>query len=96
VNVGGEKVTPTEVEAVIEQLPLVRAALVFGRPNAVLGNVVCARVQVAADTDTSRLASAIKGHCHAHLQRHQVPMQIEFVTYELHGERFKKVRTRPS
>jgi acyl-CoA synthetase (AMP-forming)/AMP-acid ligase II len=93
VNVGGEKVTPSEVEAVIEQVPLVRAATVFGRPNPVLGNIVCARVQVAPGTDTSQLRTDIKRHCRRSLGRHEVPMQIDFVTGDLHGERFKKVRT---
>jgi long-chain acyl-CoA synthetase len=93
VNVGGEKVTPSEVEEVIEQVPLVRAATVFGRPNSVLGSIVCARVQVAPGTDTSQLRTDIKRYCRRFLGRHEVPMQIDFVTSDLHGERFKKVRT---
>jgi long-chain acyl-CoA synthetase len=93
VNVGGEKVTPSEVEAVIEQVPLVRAATVFGRPNPVLGNVVCARVQVPPGTDIAGVRTEIKRHCRARLARHQVPMQIEFVTDDLYSDRFKKIRS---
>ena len=47
-NVGGHKVNPAEVEAVLLGCPGVREARVFGRPNSVLGTLLCAEV-VAGD-----------------------------------------------
>jgi len=44
VNVGGEKVNPLDVERVIEAVPGVAQARVFGRKNSVLGQVLCAEV----------------------------------------------------
>jgi acyl-coenzyme A synthetase/AMP-(fatty) acid ligase len=49
VNVGGHKVNPAEVEAVLLAYPGVREARVYGRDNSVLGQILCAEV-VAAST----------------------------------------------
>jgi acyl-coenzyme A synthetase/AMP-(fatty) acid ligase len=44
VNVGGHKVRPGEVEAVLLACPGVREARVFGRASSVLGELLCAEV----------------------------------------------------
>lgn len=44
VNVGGNKVNPTEVEQQLLQHPAVRSGRVYGRSNSVLGQVLCAEV----------------------------------------------------
>ncbi len=44
INVGGLKVNPREVEEVINAHPAVVACRVFGRPNAVIGQLLCAEV----------------------------------------------------
>src|SRR5207247_5553917 len=45
INVGGAKVYPQEVEAVILELAEVAEATVWGAPNPITGNIVCARVR---------------------------------------------------
>lgn len=44
VNVGGHKVNPHEVEALLRSHPDVREARVFGRKSSVMGQVLCAEV----------------------------------------------------
>ena len=46
INVGGEKVSPMEVEQTILELDCVGNAVVFGEPHALLGQVVAARVSM--------------------------------------------------
>lgn len=42
INVGGHKVDPEQVEAILEQMPEVQSALVYGRDNPVTGKLVAA------------------------------------------------------
>jgi O-succinylbenzoic acid--CoA ligase len=42
---GGEKIAPLEVERVVEAVPGVRRACVFGMPDAVWGEVVCLAIE---------------------------------------------------
>ncbi len=51
VNVGGDKVNPQEVEAVLGEHPGVGHVRVFGRKNSVMGQILCAEV-VQAKTDS--------------------------------------------
>jgi acyl-CoA synthetase (AMP-forming)/AMP-acid ligase II len=89
INVGGEKVFPQEVEAVILELPEVAEATVWGAPNPITGQIVCARVRPrGANLDVK----TIRAHCAARLERYKVPLKIELVDTPLHGSRFKKLR----
>jgi acyl-coenzyme A synthetase/AMP-(fatty) acid ligase len=56
VNVGGDKVNPQEVEAVLGEHPGVGHVRVFGRKNSVMGQILCAEV-VPAKAD-GRLPTA--------------------------------------
>lgn len=51
VNVGGDKVSPWEVEAVLSEHPGVGHVRVFGRKNSVMGQILCAEV-VRAKADS--------------------------------------------
>jgi acyl-CoA synthetase (AMP-forming)/AMP-acid ligase II len=93
VNVGGEKVFPAEVEAVIQGLDNVAEALVFGEANPLLGQIVCARVRLLnKDEGLKDFTRRLKRHCRAHLQHYKVPVKVEVVDGPQHSERFKKVR----
>jgi len=63
VIVGGENVAPGEVEAVLESIPGVAAALAFGVPDAELGEVVGAALLRSADPppDDDALARRLAG-----------------------------------
>ena len=80
VNVGGLKVNPEEVEAIINQHPLVRMALVRGRRNPVTGALVVADVVlrdgVAGDEALSR---EITEMCLNALAPHKAPAIVRFV-----------------
>lgn len=90
INVGGEKVFPAEVEAVIQELPAVAEVTVFGERNPIIGNMVCCRVRPRGSADG--LPEQIRAHCHAHLPRYKVPVKVTLVHDEQHTERFKKRR----
>jgi acyl-coenzyme A synthetase/AMP-(fatty) acid ligase len=86
INVGGLKVHPEEVEAVINADPRVRMSLVRARRNPITGAVVVAEV-VLADADAAgaagAAADALKSElldaCRRALPAHKVPTMLRFV-----------------
>jgi len=92
INVGGAKVFPQEVEAVIEQCPGVVDVAVAGEPNALLGAIVVARILASEGIDASTLKSRVIAFCRERLSRHQIPQKIVFVEGPLTSLRSKKAR----
>ena len=85
INVGGLKVHPEEVEAVINRHPSVRMSMVRGRANPITGAVVTAEValvdpQAAGSPELkSALRASIIALCRAALPPHKAPATIRFV-----------------
>jgi len=81
VNVGGLKVHPEEVEAIINRHPAVRVSLVHPRRNAITGSVVVADVVLRehVDADAEGLRREIVELCIGQLARHKVPASVRFV-----------------
>ena len=77
INVGGYKVNPGEVEVAIQDIEGVRQAMVYGKTNSILGNVLCADVVLEPGFTLTELD--IKKVLGAQLQDFNVPRRIEFV-----------------
>jgi long-chain acyl-CoA synthetase len=92
INVGGEKVYPAEVESVIQQIENVAEVTVFGEKNPITGNIVCANVSLREPEDAKAAVLRIKKYCRAHMPVFKVPVKVNIVDEEMHGERFKKMR----
>ncbi len=92
INVGGEKVYPTEVENVLLQMDNVQDVTVSGRSNPLTGAVVAARFSLAQPEDPAAFRRRVQTFCQSRLERFKVPMFIEIVTDPQHTARFKKRR----
>jgi acyl-coenzyme A synthetase/AMP-(fatty) acid ligase len=79
INVGGMKVHPEEVEAVINRHPAVRMSLVKARKSPFTGAVVVADV-VVRDEPSEGLQRDILASCRERLAPHKVPAAIRFVS----------------
>jgi acyl-coenzyme A synthetase/AMP-(fatty) acid ligase len=86
INVGGLKVYPEEVEAVINSNPWVRMSLVKARRNPITGAVVTADVVLTDDTSGSgdrplveALTREIIDSCRRTLPAHKVPAMVRIV-----------------
>lgn len=77
INVGGYKVNPSEVENAIMAMDGVRQALVYGKANSILGNVLCADVQLEEGCTLTELE--IKKALAVLLQDFKIPRRIKFV-----------------
>ena len=77
INVGGYKVNPGEVENILLSIYGVKQVLVYGKANSILGNVLCADIQLedgVALTDVE-----IKKALRSQLQDFKIPRRIKFV-----------------
>ena len=86
INVGGLKVHPEEIEAVINSHPSVRMSLVKGRRNPITGSIVVAEVVLDADVagpdpDLPALKSDILRTCRETLAPHKAPASLRFVSH---------------
>jgi acyl-coenzyme A synthetase/AMP-(fatty) acid ligase len=85
INVGGLKVHPEEVEAVVNRHPAVRMSLVRARRNPITGAVVTADVALvepqaaASPEDKAALRASIMAMCRTVLPAHKAPATIRFV-----------------
>jgi acyl-coenzyme A synthetase/AMP-(fatty) acid ligase len=85
INVGGLKVYPEEVEAVLNSDPRVRMSLVRARRNPITGAVVVADVVLAnpASPDAADAPDTVKSDlldaCRRNLAAHKVPAMLRFV-----------------
>ena len=80
INVGGAKVHPEEVEAVVNMQAGVRASLVKARKNPITGALIVADVVLEGDVSASdALRAAIIAACRQRLAPHKVPALVRFV-----------------
>jgi acyl-CoA synthetase (AMP-forming)/AMP-acid ligase II len=81
INVGGQKVFPEEVEAVIVQHPAVRVARVWARQSPIVGAVVAADVVLRPDSamNFAEVRTEVLQHCHSRLARWKVPATVRQV-----------------
>jgi len=86
INVGGLKVYPEEVEAVINRHPAVRMSIVRSRKNPLTGSLVAADVVLKGGPDPGVINSQIADFkreilqiCHQSLAAHKIPATIRCV-----------------
>jgi acyl-CoA synthetase (AMP-forming)/AMP-acid ligase II len=80
INIGGQKVHPEEVEAVINRHPEVQMSLVRARKNPITGAIVVADVVVTPEhAALAVLKGQIIAACRGALARYKVPAIIRFV-----------------
>jgi acyl-coenzyme A synthetase/AMP-(fatty) acid ligase len=96
INVGGLKVHPEEVEAVINRHPQVLMSLVRTKSNPITGSLVVADVVLTAPQLASRDVRALQGDilalCRKSLSFYKVPTAINFIPALAVGESGKLVR----
>ncbi|MDI3567014.1 class I adenylate-forming enzyme family protein [Bradyrhizobium sp. Arg816] len=82
INIGGLKVHPEEIEAVINRHANVRMSRAKSRRSPITGGIVVADVILADGTDQARakeIRDQILDQCRAQLASHKVPAVIRFV-----------------
>lgn len=92
INVGGEKVLPSEVESVLFQMPHVNDCIVYGEGNPITGQMVVAKVLYDEDIKNSELKRQVVAFCSDKLTRYKIPAKVIKMSESEFTERFKKKR----
>lgn len=92
INVGGEKVLPSEVESVLFQMPHVNDCVVYGENNPITGQMVVAKVLYDEDIKLSELKKLVVEFCKEKLTRYKIPAKVIKMSESEFTERFKKKR----
>lgn len=80
VNIGGTKVHPEDVEAIVNAHPGIAACQVTARPSPIVGAILALQVApVAPDGDAAGLAASVRAWCREHLPREAQPATIKIV-----------------
>ena len=92
INVGGEKVLPSEVESVVLELEEVKDCLAFGEENAITGQMVAVKVVLSDGIDKKDARKLIRNYCKIHLDTYKRPAKLLFIDKVNYSERYKKIR----
>jgi acyl-coenzyme A synthetase/AMP-(fatty) acid ligase len=77
INVGGYKINPIEVENYILEIEGIVQAMVYGKSNSVLGNILCADVKLIENCQLTE--NEIRSQLISKIQDFKVPRRIKFV-----------------
>jgi acyl-coenzyme A synthetase/AMP-(fatty) acid ligase len=77
INIGGYKVNPYEIEDVLSSINGVRSVIVYGKPNSVLGNILCCNIQ--RDISCSLNEIDFKNILKKSFVYYKIPRRIYFV-----------------
>jgi acyl-coenzyme A synthetase/AMP-(fatty) acid ligase len=77
INIGGYKINPAEVEDVLLQMEGMQQAVVYGKPNSVLGHILCAELKVLPGVILTELQ--VRRYLQDKLQDFKIPRRIKFV-----------------
>lgn len=92
INVGGEKVLPSEVESVLFQLPDLIDCMVYGEQNPITGMMVVAKVLFRTPMKPSEAKKTVTLFCQDKLDRYKIPAKVIQMTESEYTDRFKKQR----
>jgi acyl-CoA synthetase (AMP-forming)/AMP-acid ligase II len=92
INVGGEKVYPSEVESVILGIDNVQDVAVFGEKHNLLGQIVVAKIVLNQREGVESVKKRVRKICLAQLASFKVPAKVVLFEGVLHSSRQKKIR----
>ena len=92
INVGGQKVYPSEVESVLLTLENVRDVTVYGERNPLTGHILAAKVSLISPEPFDAFKKRLRMFCRELLPNFKIPARIELTDEDQHGIRLKKLR----
>lgn len=93
INVGGEKVYPSEVESILQKMSNIREVTVGKKQNPVTGETVYALINTDKPECVNALRKRIHNYCREKLERFKIPTYIVVSEKSLVSNRYKKIRS---
>lgn len=79
INIGGQKVHPAEVEAVLGEIDGIESVYVYGKGDPITGNSVACEIVTSAEKETREWKRAIRNHCRGKLAAWKLPCSVTMV-----------------
>ena len=92
INVGGQKVLPSEVESVLLGMDEIEDCLVYGEQNAITGQSVSCDVVLKSGVEADGFKILVRKFCKDKLDSFKIPTRVNVVQKTEFTERFKKSR----
>jgi acyl-CoA synthetase (AMP-forming)/AMP-acid ligase II len=92
IKVGGKRISPKEIEAVILELPEVVDCTIEGVEDELLGEALKATIVVRGDNGKETMPDRIKQHCARHLALYKVPQIFELKEQLIISATGKKIK----
>lgn len=92
INVGGEKVHPSEIETVLLEMPEIEDCAAYSVKNVITGQSVAVKIVLKKNIDISRVKKIVRDYCKKRIENYKVPTKINVVDKIEFTERFKKNR----
>ena len=90
INVGGQKVLPSEIESIILEMEEISDCMVYGEKNAITGQtVVC---DVVLNQEVENIKKRVRIFCKDRLDAYKIPTKVNVVGKTNFSDRFKKIR----
>lgn len=90
INVGGQKVLPSEIESIILEMEDISDCMVYGEQNAITGQtVVC---DVVLNKNIENIKKRVRVFCKDRLDAYKIPTKVNVVDKTNFSDRFKKIR----
>ena len=90
INVGGQKVLPSEIESIILEMEEISDCMVYAEQNAITGQtVVC---DVVLNQEVENIKKRVRVFCKDRLDAYKIPTKVNVVDKTNFSDRFKKIR----
>jgi acyl-coenzyme A synthetase/AMP-(fatty) acid ligase len=92
INVGGQKVSPVEVESVLLEMPNVLEVAVKAEYHPMVGQVVSAQVRLSDTESLREFKQRMRLFCLDRLPQYAIPVKVALADSSLITDRFKRAR----
>lgn len=92
INIGGEKVLPTEIESIILEMDEIEDVIVYAKADSIMGQTIVCDVVLARAMEPREVKKIIRQYCKERLSRYKLPTKVNVVEKTDFSDRFKKTR----
>jgi len=92
INVGGEKVLPSEIESLLFEIPEILDCVAYGEKNSITGQAVAADIVLKKKVELKVMKKKIREFCIGKVSNYKIPAKIKIIRKTDFSDRFKKIR----
>ena len=90
INVGGQKVHPSEIETILLELEEVQACRVTAKPDPITGSAIHCEITTSEEGDSLSWKRKLRSHCRGKLAPWKIPSSVSVVTHLAVNQRLKR------